>query len=204
MANSYAGGLNRTDFFAVNSIGTGLVKVAQHTMIPGLTAVDASSDAFLKAIQNYSSGINPVRLNKGIELSFDQDKFGGDALNALDVYQTGDTANTEYYEDSTEAPGITSSGTAVNSFVSITYLRTNPDEEDKTLVLITHGNFKEGSGAITLKKGERIKPKVDTVSKKTTAALGIPAAAFDSSLVTGALTTIPINTEFVRVNLTTA
>lgn len=204
MANSYAGGLNRTDFFAVNSIGTGLVKVATNTMIPGLTAIDASSDAFLKAIQNYSSGINPVRLNKGMELSFDQDKFGGDALNALDVFQAGDAGNTEYYEDATEAPTITSSGTAVNNFVSITYLRADPDQSSKTLVLITHGNFKEGSGAITLKKGERIKPKVDTVSKKTIAALGIPAIAFDSSLVTGALTTIPINTEFVRVNLTTA
>lgn len=205
MANSYAGGLNKTDFFAVNSVGTGLVKTTALTTAPTTTALTASSDAFLRAVQNYGTGITPVRLNKGMELTFDQDKFSGAVLNACDTYQAGDTAaNTEYYEDASEAPSITAAGTTINNFVTITYLRADPDEPTKTMVLITHGNFKEGSGALTLKKGERIKPKVDTVSKKTTATLAIPAAAFDSTLVTGALTCITLGAEFTRVNLTTA
>ena len=204
MANSYAGGLNKTDFFAVNSVGTGLVKTTALTTAPTTTALTASSDAFLSAVQNYNTGINPVRLNKGVELTFDQDKFSGSVLNACDTYQAGDTAaTTEYYEDASEAPSITVTGTTVNNFVSITYLRADPDEPTKTMVLITHGNFKEGSGALSLKKGERIKPKVDTVSKATTAILAIPAAAFDSTKVTGALTCIALGKEFTRVNLTT-
>lgn len=205
MANSYAGGLNKTDFFAVNSVGTGLVQSVASTTIPTLTAVTTFGDAFLSAVQNYSTGINPVRLNKGMELSFDQDKFNGSVLNALDAYQAGDSsASVEYYEDSSEAPSITTSGTTVNNFVTITYMRPDPEEPSKTMVLITHGNFKEGSGALTLKKGERIKPKVDTVSKKTTGALVIPASVFDTTKILAAATqTIPINTEFIRVNMTT-
>lgn len=206
MANSYAGGLNKTDFFAVNSVGTGLVKPTALTTVPTLTAVTTFGDAFLSAVQNYSTGVNPVRLNKGMELTFDQDKFSGSVLNAADTYQAGDSsASVEYYEDASEAPSITSSGTTVNNFVTITYLRADPDEPTKTMVLITHGNFKEGSGALSLKKGERIKPKVDTISKKTTAELVIPASVFDTTKILSASTvTIPINTEFTRVNMTTA
>lgn len=205
MANSYAGGLNKTDFFAVNSVGTGLVKTTALTTVPTVTAVTVSTDAFLTGNQNYSTGITPVRGNKGMELTFDQDKFSGSVLNAADVYCVGtDAATVEYYEDGATAPSITSTGTVPKDMVSITYMRADPDEPTKTMVLITNCNFKEGSGALTLKKGEKIKPKVETVSKATTAALVVPAVAFDNTKVTQAAQTIPSGIEFIRVNMTTA
>lgn len=203
MATAYGGGLNKSDFFAVNSVSTGLVKVTALTMVPTTTALTTVADAFLLANQKYSTQVTPVRLNKGMEISIDSDKYSGSVLNAADVYVQGETTTAEYYENAVEAPTLTATGTVPKDAVCITYLRADPDEPTKTTCLITFGNFKEGSGAISLKKGEKIKPKVDFVSKQTTAALTVPAAAFDDTLVTGANTTIPINTEFVRVNLTT-
>ena len=61
MATSYAGGKNRTDFFAANSLDTGVVKVTALTMVATNTAVTAATDAFLKANQNYSATITPTR-----------------------------------------------------------------------------------------------------------------------------------------------
>ncbi len=204
MAATYSGMINRADVFAANSVCTGLVKATALTMVPTLTALTASTDAVLKANQNYAVSITPVRLNKGMELTFDQDKYSGSVLNAADVYVQGETVTQEYYVDSVASPSITAAGTPPNDAVIIVYLRADPDEPTKTTCLVGYGNFKEGSGAVSFKKGDKIKPKIDFVTKQTTAALGVPAAAFDSSIVTGALTTIPINTEFVRVNLTTA
>ncbi len=200
---SYSGGLNRTDFFAVNAAGTGLVTVTPNTMVPTATAVTDVDDAFLKAIKNFSTGYTPVRLGKGIEMSYDQDTFGGDILNACDVYQPGDAdAATEYYEDASEAPAITASGTTVRYMLAITYVRDDPDQTDTVLVYVHHCNFKEGSGAFTSKKGERIKPKLDTISKKTTANLVVPIACFDPAIVTpAAAVTLTSGTEFKRVSL---
>jgi len=204
MANSYAGGKNRCDFFAANSVDTGLVKVTATTMVPTNTATTTCADAFLKANQNFSATVTPVRLNKGVEISLDQDKYSQSVLNACDVYVQGDSETIEYYNDSTEAPAIQTSGTTVNEAVAIHYYGLDPDDTTKMLCLAVYGNFKEGSGAIVQKKGERIKPKIDFVSKKTPAAMVIPATAFDSTLVTGAETTIPLGSEFKRFTLTAA
>jgi len=201
MANSYAGGKNRADFFAANAARTGLVKVTALTMVPTTTALDTVTDAFLKANQNYSGSLTPVRLNKGVEISLDQDKYSQSVLNAADVFVQGEAETTEYYNNSDEAPAITAAGTPPKDAVSIYYLGLDPDDVTKMLMLAVYGNFKEGSGAIVQKKGERIKPKIDFVSKKTTAAMVIPAAAFDGALVTGAETTIPLGSEFKRFTL---
>lgn len=204
MATSYAGGKNRTDFFAANSVDTGLVKVTATTMVATNTAVTTSTDAFLKANQNYSATVTPVRQNKGVELSLDQDKYSGSVLNAVDVYAAGEAETTEYYNDGTEAPTLTATGTVPNEAVAIHYFGLDPDDATKMLCLAVYGGFKEGSGTIVQKKGERIKPKVDFVSKKTPAAMVIPAVAFDSTLVTGAETTIPLGSEFKRFTLSVA
>lgn len=204
MATSYAGGKNRTDFFAANSVDTGLVKVTALTMAATNTAVTASTDAFLKANQNYSATITPVRLNKGVEISLDQDKYSQSVLNAADVYAVGEAETTEYYNDGTEAPTLTATGTIPNEAVAIHYYGLDPDDTTKMLCLAVYGGFKEGSGTIVQKKGERIKPKVDFVSKKAPAAMVIPAVAFDSALATGAEITIPAGSEFKRFTLTAA
>jgi hypothetical protein len=200
---SYSGGLNRTDFFAVNAAGTGLVTVTAHTMVPTVTAVTNQADAFLKAIKNFSTGYTPVRLGKGIEMAYDQTIFGGDILNACDVYQAGDSAATvEYYEDASEADPITTSGTTVNNMLGITYVGADPDQTNTVLVYIHHCNFKEGSGAFVSKKGERIKPKLDTSSSKTKAALVIDKDCFDATLVTVAADiTLASGKEFTRLSL---
>lgn len=204
MATSYAGGKNRTDFFAANSVDTGLVKVTALTMVATNTAVTTSTDAFLKANQNYSATVTPVRQNKGVELSLDQDKYSGSVLNAVDVYSAGEPETAEYYNDGTEAPTLTATGTVPNEAIAIHYFGLDPDDATKMLCLAVYGGFKEGSGTIVQKKGERIKPKVDFVSKKTPAAMVIPAVAFDSTLVTGSETTIPLGSEFKRFTLSVA
>ena len=201
MATSYAGGKNRTDFFAANSVDTGLVKVTALTMAATLTALTTSADAFLKANQNFSATITPVRLNKGVEISLDQDKYSQSVLNAADVYALGEAETDEYYNDGSVAPALTSSGTVPNEAVAIHYFGLDPDDTTKMLCLAVYGGFKEGSGAITQKKGERIKPKVDFGSKKAPAEMVIPAAAFDATLVTGAEQTIPLGSEFKRFTL---
>lgn len=203
MATSTSGGMNRTDVYAVNVPGTGLIQVTALSILPLVsTAISDTDDAFLKSNQNFSTGITPVRLNKGMELTFDQDKFGGALLTACDVFVQGDTATVEYYENAVAAPALTASGTTVNNGVAITYIGLDPDDTTKMMCIATHGNFKEGSGAFVNKKGERRKPKIDFVSKATTADLIIPSAAFDSALVTGASKTITSGLEFIRFNLT--
>lgn len=201
MATAYAGGKNRTDFFAANSVDTGLVKVTALTMAATNTAVTTSTDAFLKANQNFSATITPVRGNKGVEISLDQDKYSGSLLNAVDVYAAGETETPEYYNDGSEAPTLTSSGTVPNEAVAIHYFGLDPDDATKMLCLAVYGGFKEGSGTIVQKKGERIKPKADFVSKKTPAAMVIPSTVFDATLVTGSEQTIPLGSEFKRFTL---
>ncbi len=201
MASSYSGGYNRTDVFAANSVDTGLVKVTALTMVPTLTAITASTDAVLKANQNYSASVTPVRFNKGVEISLDQDKYSGSVLNACDVFVQGEATSDEYYNDGTTAPALTASGNEPQEAVAIHYLGVDPDDATKVIVLAAYGGFKEGSGAIVQKKGERIKPKIDFVSKPTSAAMVIPAVAFDSTLVTGAEKTIAVGDEFIRFTL---
>jgi len=205
MAVSYGGGINQTDFFAVNAAGTACNTVTALTMVPTGTAATARTDAFLKAVQNYAAGITPTKLGKGRELSLDQDQFSGDLLRAMDVFQAGTAGTTEYYMDSSEAPELTASGDPVNNFVCMNYIGVDPSAPTKTLVLIIHGNFKEGSGAFNMKHAEKRKVKVDVVSKKTTAALVIEKELFDSSLVTVSTdVTLAIGEQFQLLSLTTA
>lgn len=184
MAISYGGGINQTDFFAVNTAGTACNTVTALTMVPTGTAATLQTQAFLTAVQNYAAGITPTKLGKGRELSLDQDQFSGDLLRAMDVFQAGVAGTTEYYMDGEEAPELTASGDAVNNAIAINYIGVDPSAPTKTLVLIIHGNFKEGSGAFNMKNAEKRKVKVDFVSKKTTAALVIASELFDASIVT--------------------
>lgn len=198
---SYSGGKNRTDIFAANAARTGLVKVTALTMVATATALDTNTDAMLKGNQNLQETLTPVRLNKGYEISLDQDKYSGSVLQAANVYVQGETVATEYYTDGTEAGTITATGEAPNDAVAIHYMGLDPDDVTKMLVLLCYGNFKEGSGAITRKSGERIKPKVDFISKKAPAAMVVPALAFDDALVTGAAKTIPLGDEFLLTQM---
>lgn len=181
--SSHAGGKNKTVLHAVNAAGDGLVTV-DSDKVPTVTAATTSSHFIVSATQNFSTSITPTNGNKSRELSLDQDKFGSGLLKAADVFQvSSDSTTTEYYENSDVAPSVESAGSTTYKAVSITYICLDPDDATKMLVLICHGGFKEGSGAFTLKKGERIKPKFDFVTKPTTAALTIKKELFDTALV---------------------
>jgi len=201
----YGGDLNQTDIFAVDQAGTGLVTVTANTLVPTTTAITDQEDAFFQVLQNLQGNYNLVGTgNKQMEITFDQNRFGGHIMRAAKVFAAPARATDEYYTNGTKSPAVQGTDT-IYPLLSISYIGADPDQSGKTLVLIVHGGFKEGTGSFSTKHLEARKQKIDITSTPTKAALVIPSEAFDATKVTvSSDVTIASGDEYMILSATTA
>lgn len=201
----YGGDLNQTDIFAVDQAGTGLVTVTAHTMVPTTTAITDNEDAFFQVLQNLQGNYNLTGAgNKQMEITFDQNRFSGDLMRAAKVFAVPARGTDEYYTNGVKSPAVQGTDT-IYPLLSISYIGADPDQSGKTLVLVVHGGFKEGTSSFSTKNGEARKPKIDISSAPTKAALVIPSEAFDPAKVTVVSdVTIASGDEYAVLSLTTA
>lgn len=200
-----SGQINRIDFIGLKDDHSGIVQV-DSSMALTATAATTSAHIALSLLKNFGVTMTPTKLNKGMSISFDQERMGSKFIKFTNNFiVTDDSTNTEYYCDGAAADSIAAATTEHNA-VAIVYENIDEDDTTKILVWGIPGGFKEGSGTRTGKNGERKKPTLEFISKKAKATISIPVAMFNTGILTapGSAQTITSGTEFSLWELTKA
>jgi len=200
-----SGQINRIDFIGLKDDHSGIVQLDSAMALTG-TAATTSAHIGISLVKNFGVTMTPTKLNKGMSISFDQERMGSKVLKfANNFIVTDDSTNTEYYCDGAAADSI-AAATTEHNVVAVVYENIDEDDSTKVLVWGIPGGFKEGSGTRTGKNGERKKPTMEFISKKAKATISIPLAMFNTSILTapGAAQTIASGAEFALWELTKA
>lgn len=202
------GGLGLSALIALKDDHSGLVTV-DTSMAPTATPATTASHIALLLNQKDKNGVAPANKGKGVTIKVETDQWGQKILDLMDNFRSDGSksdSETKYYENGEAKPSSDSvSASSTNDLVGIHYIRKDLDDPTKVVVILAVNQFSEGSGAFETSYTDDTKTETELVSKPAKAAISIPAAFLDSTIVTVSTPQIiPIGKEFVRLYLTAA